>query len=216
MPQSITAGSAGQAFVMSWCRRRDSNSHSFRHYPLKIACLPIPPRRLRLISGHRHSLHCKGVSIQTIPRFYSEKHRIKMFAGVLDKLFGRDLSSSLSPRSRHRSSARSLRRARRGSSRGRASAPCRSCHGCTLKHATRACRARIAQIGQGQRCNKEHRGQHRRATRQEVGAASSAEQAARSAAAERSSHVGALAMLHKNQANHAQCRKHLNRENHAG
>ena len=33
---------------MCWCRRRDSNSHSFRHYPLKIACLPIPPRRLRL------------------------------------------------------------------------------------------------------------------------------------------------------------------------
>lgn len=30
----------------SWCRRRDSNSHSFRHYPLKIACLPISPRRL--------------------------------------------------------------------------------------------------------------------------------------------------------------------------
>ncbi|SOY56393.1 hypothetical protein CBM2592_A90354 [Cupriavidus taiwanensis] len=29
-----------------WCRRRDSNSHSFRHYPLKIACLPISPRRL--------------------------------------------------------------------------------------------------------------------------------------------------------------------------
>jgi len=28
-----------------WCRRRDSNSHSFRHYPLKIACLPISPRR---------------------------------------------------------------------------------------------------------------------------------------------------------------------------
>ena len=29
-----------------WCRRRDSNSHSLRHYPLKIACLPISPRRL--------------------------------------------------------------------------------------------------------------------------------------------------------------------------
>ena len=28
-----------------WCRRRDLNSHDFRHYPLKIACLPIPPRR---------------------------------------------------------------------------------------------------------------------------------------------------------------------------
>lgn len=35
--------SAEDAF--QWCRRRDSNSHSFRHYPLKIACLPIPPRR---------------------------------------------------------------------------------------------------------------------------------------------------------------------------
>ena len=32
--------------LVSWCRRRDSNSHSFRHYPLKIACLPISPRRL--------------------------------------------------------------------------------------------------------------------------------------------------------------------------
>ena len=28
-----------------WCRRRDSNSQSFRHYHLKIACLPISPRR---------------------------------------------------------------------------------------------------------------------------------------------------------------------------
>src|SRR5437870_6850177 len=36
-----------------WCRRRDSNSHSFRHYPLKIACLPISPRRrtLKLFAG---------------------------------------------------------------------------------------------------------------------------------------------------------------------
>ena len=31
--------------LQNWCRRRDSNSHSFRHYPLKIACLPISPRR---------------------------------------------------------------------------------------------------------------------------------------------------------------------------
>src|SRR5581483_5244531 len=28
-----------------WCRRRDSNSHGFRHRPLKTACLPISPRR---------------------------------------------------------------------------------------------------------------------------------------------------------------------------
>jgi hypothetical protein len=33
------------ALPLFWCRRRDSNSHSLRHYPLKIACLPISPRR---------------------------------------------------------------------------------------------------------------------------------------------------------------------------
>ena len=30
-----------QTFV--WCGRRDLNPHSLGHYPLKIACLPIPP-----------------------------------------------------------------------------------------------------------------------------------------------------------------------------
>ena len=43
----------------TWCRRRDSNSHSFRHYPLKIACLPISPRRLRVPSHDSHSF-CRG------------------------------------------------------------------------------------------------------------------------------------------------------------
>ncbi len=33
---------AAEDFI--WCGRRDSNSHTFRHYPLKIACLPISPR----------------------------------------------------------------------------------------------------------------------------------------------------------------------------
>src|SRR5574343_334637 len=43
------------AEYITWCRRRDSNSHSFRHYPLKIACLPISPRRLysKLSEGMR-------------------------------------------------------------------------------------------------------------------------------------------------------------------
>src|SRR6185503_13587535 len=40
--------------LVSWCRRRDSNSHSFRHYPLKIACLPISPRRLELRVRQAH------------------------------------------------------------------------------------------------------------------------------------------------------------------
>ncbi len=40
-------------FNTIWCRRRDSNSHDFRHRPLKTACLPIPPRRpIRLRVGN--------------------------------------------------------------------------------------------------------------------------------------------------------------------
>ena len=36
------------------CRRRDSNPHTSRHHPLKMACLPVPPLRLverRLLSS---------------------------------------------------------------------------------------------------------------------------------------------------------------------
>ncbi len=40
-----------QALPIDWCRRRDSNSHSFRHRPLKTACLPISPRRPRSLSS---------------------------------------------------------------------------------------------------------------------------------------------------------------------
>src|SRR5471030_3016639 len=47
---------AGFIYI-SWCRRRDSNSHSFRHYPLKIACLPISPRRHCLQCGKTTSIN---------------------------------------------------------------------------------------------------------------------------------------------------------------
>ena len=39
--------------LSGWCRRPDSNRHGLRHYPLKIACLPIPPLRLKLFSFAR-------------------------------------------------------------------------------------------------------------------------------------------------------------------
>ena len=32
-------------YLLNWCRGRDSNPHSNCHYPLKIACLPVPPPR---------------------------------------------------------------------------------------------------------------------------------------------------------------------------
>ena len=43
--ESVKSMKQESACFENWCRRRDSNSHSFRHYPLKIACLPISPRR---------------------------------------------------------------------------------------------------------------------------------------------------------------------------
>ena len=36
-----------QPVFSDWCRGRDSNPHSIRHYHLKIACLPVPPPRQR-------------------------------------------------------------------------------------------------------------------------------------------------------------------------
>src|SRR6185503_10192293 len=40
----IVAAYALRVSPKFWCPRSDSNRHSLRHYPLKIACLPIPPR----------------------------------------------------------------------------------------------------------------------------------------------------------------------------
>jgi hypothetical protein len=52
-----------------WCPRRDSNSHDFRHYHLKVACLPIPPRGQRVrarslasVSGFVACRHYSGIT----------------------------------------------------------------------------------------------------------------------------------------------------------
>ena len=39
------AANATTLVLQNWCRGRDSNPHSYCHYPLKIACLPVPPPR---------------------------------------------------------------------------------------------------------------------------------------------------------------------------
>src|SRR5690606_19018550 len=36
-------GPARTQALSDWCGRWDSNPYTLRHYPLKIACLPIPP-----------------------------------------------------------------------------------------------------------------------------------------------------------------------------
>src|SRR5690606_32072274 len=43
LPERIRAARAAVGAWFVWCPGRDSNPHSFRHYPLKIACLPVPP-----------------------------------------------------------------------------------------------------------------------------------------------------------------------------
>ena len=45
VPQGFL-GFAGLYEAYRWCRGRDSNPHALAHYPLKIACLPVPPPRL--------------------------------------------------------------------------------------------------------------------------------------------------------------------------
>lgn len=170
-------GRAG--LLVCWCRRRDSNSHSFRHYPLKIACLPISPRRLMSASGwHEEPEGLFGFPDN--PEFYSGKTRLSMNRLLFRQLFCRDLRCARGRcRGRH-GGRRSGRRGRRrhGLHGGRS-----GCRG--LQHAADPGGADVAEIGQRERGREEHAGQHRRRARQEVRAAAGAEQAARAAAAER-------------------------------
>jgi hypothetical protein len=62
-----------------WCRRRDSNSHSFRHYPLKIACLPISPRRLKT-----NILTCFSPFVQRTLRYNKVKTKLKIANSIPD------------------------------------------------------------------------------------------------------------------------------------
>src|SRR5256885_220061 len=156
-------------------------------------------------------LRCKDSAYRTISRFYSEKPSDPEDRGLCSKLFRGDLGSAFSTGSRRLACSRSRHFA--SSARGRRS---RSRDGCgTFQHAARADGTRIAQIGQRQRGHEEHRGQACRGARQEVGAAGGTEQAAGAAAAERGAHVGTLAVLNQDQADHAESRQHLNGEDHA-
>ena len=55
-----------------WCRRGDSNSHGFRHCPLKTACLPISPRRrcASLRYRHRRRIHGPAPAPHTVCRLF--------------------------------------------------------------------------------------------------------------------------------------------------
>lgn len=47
----------GLTSTLLWCRWPDLNRHGLRHYPLKIACLPIPP--------HRHIFYSVTTSVSS-------------------------------------------------------------------------------------------------------------------------------------------------------
>ena len=50
---------------INWCPRPDSNRHDFRHYPLKIACLPIPP-----LGQYVFSLQPEGLNLQAVRNYF--------------------------------------------------------------------------------------------------------------------------------------------------
>ncbi len=53
---------AGLLQTLRWCPRPDLNRHGLRHYPLKIACLPIPPLGHKLLLRNiRWILSCRYV-----------------------------------------------------------------------------------------------------------------------------------------------------------
>ncbi len=208
-PHPIPAMRNGRAgLLVCWCRRRDSNSHSFRHYPLKIACLPISPRRLMSASGwHEEPEGLFGFPDN--PGFYSGKTRLSMNRLLFQQLFCRDLCCA---RSRCRGRYGGRRSGRRGRRRHGLHGGRSGCRG--LQHAADPGGADVAEIGQRERGRKEHAGQHRRRARQEVRAAAGAEQAARAAAAERGPHVGTLAVLDEHEADHCQRGQHLHGQDH--
>ena len=41
--QSMMVREESEAGEEKWCAEQDLNLHTFRHYHLKVACLPIPP-----------------------------------------------------------------------------------------------------------------------------------------------------------------------------
>src|ERR1035437_9412873 len=184
-----------QQTELPWCRRRDSNSHSFRHYPLKIACLPISPRR-QFSSVQIVAAPC-GFSFANTARFYPQI--ILLPEGNRQshqQLFGWDLSCARSWLCRCNGS-RNRRRYYDGS----------------LKHAARAgYRTGGTKIGKQQGASEKQSGQHRRGPRKKIRTAAGAKQAAGAATAKSGTHVSTLAVLNQNQADHSHRCNHLDRK----
>ena len=181
-----------------WCRRRDSNSHSFRHYPLKIACLPISPRRRFCYCGW-HEGPCDYLLSGNAPSLPLFTRQLRLTTrGCIDSLH-RNGCSTRSRQSRRRWSARSGRRSG-------------LCCGLTLQHAAPLGGSQIAEIRQRKSRTEKHGGQYGRAARQEIRTARSAKKTAGTATAKCSAHISTLAVLHEDQADHHNGRQHLNRQ----
>ena len=225
--------------IVWWCRRRDSNSHSFRHYPLKIACLPISPRRPICLLLHsapalqktaRHSAsikascNCNRNSARgngLLPIFIlgqahpcpTQKRRVTPCAQSLARrrrVTGDHGSGIAAGRRRRCAGSRRCCASRRS----RCRTGCRRCsRGQSAQHAGRARGiGTVAVIGQYQRAGKKDGCQHGCCAREECGAARRAEQAAGCAAAECCASCGPFALLHEDQTDHDQGADDLNHQ----
>ncbi len=179
----------------TWCRRRDSNSHSFRHYPLKIACLPISPRRPCVSVGRQSSNQPAQIRSLTARNSNLNARAFRAFA--LRDRSTRTISSASFRGYGSRAGCRRVRGRRSGWSRGScrrwrdactARNLCRAAGACVrrrnrraVEHAAGRCstRAVVGQEGQQQGAGKEHRGTHRRGTRKEIRTAGGTEETAR-------------------------------------
>jgi hypothetical protein len=187
----------------TWCRRRDSNSHSFRHYPLKIACLPIPPRR--------HSPHI----LLRLGLLFNLQTSLRQLILLGNRLFWNlvRLIGGARWRSGFRCRCRcSLSRSRcAGSQLGRGRSRCGRGRGSrqVFHYAAARIGALAAKICQRQGRDEKNCGGNGREFRQKIGRARSAEQATRGARAEGRSHICAFAVLQKDEANNRQRRHDL-------
>ena len=65
---------------IEWCARQDLNLHALRHYHLKVARLPIPPRARDLqptfiMTMERHEADGRGGEIRTHDLLYPKQAR---------------------------------------------------------------------------------------------------------------------------------------------
>jgi hypothetical protein len=173
-----------------WCGWSDSNRHGFPHYPLKVACLPVPPH------PHR-KLNCAGRSRAVVLLSPFARHVCSLVGLLTLAGIGRirrfDRSARLNWLVRRRF-ARRIRRRRRQFCRLRRRALLnRSIY--AIQHARRCRRTASIQIGKRQARHDEQRSERCSRSRQKRSRAARTEDRSRCACTEAGARISSLPAL---------------------